>query len=75
MALTGSKIVTWQNVDLDNPAEMDQLVILLTQDAGERARAAVKDLQDRGILDAQGNRIRTDTPLDMMPDSTADFGG
>lgn len=43
--------------------------------AQERVKAAVKDLQDRGILDADGRRIRTDLPEDMREGSERDFGG
>ena len=47
----------------------------LLEGAGERIRAAVADLRARGIIDAQGNRIRTDLPEDMREDSDCDFGG
>lgn len=62
-------------VDLDNPEEMDVLIEQDCVEAGERIRVAVRDLQDRGIIDANGNRIRTDTPPDMMPGADTDFGG
>lgn len=43
--------------------------------ANERAREAVRKLQEAGIIDAQGNRIRTDLPPDMKEGSDRDFGG
>ena len=41
----------------------------------ERGKAAVRRLQELGIIDAQGNRIRTDLPADMQEGSDRDFGG
>ena len=43
--------------------------------AGENIRAAVADLMARGIIDAQGNRIRQDLPPDMRGEADRDFGG
>jgi hypothetical protein len=43
--------------------------------AVERGRAAVRRLQELGIIDAQGKRIRTDLPDDMREGSDRDFGG
>jgi len=44
-------------------------------DAVERGRAAVRKLQDQGIIDKNGRRIRTDLPTDMQEDKDRDFGG
>ena len=43
--------------------------------AGVNIRAAVADLMARGIIDAEGNRIRQDLPADMREGSGCDFGG
>lgn len=43
--------------------------------AVERAREAARRLQEAGIIDAQGRRIRQDMPLDMQEDQDRDFGG
>ncbi len=43
--------------------------------AVERGKAAVKKLLDSGVIDAHGNRIRTDLPADMVAESDRDFGG
>ena len=43
--------------------------------AGENIRAAVADLIARGIIDAQGIRIRQDLPPDMRGEADRDFGG
>lgn len=43
--------------------------------AVERAKAAVRKLQEQGIIDDQGRRIRTDLPPDMQEGKDRDFGG
>ena len=43
--------------------------------AVERGKAAVRNLQERGIIDGQGRRIRTDIPADMQEGKDRDFGG
>ena len=42
--------------------------------AVKRGKAAVDDLQERGILDSHGRRIRTDLPADMREGKDRDFG-
>ncbi|MBI4902735.1 MAG: hypothetical protein HY820_03820 [Acidobacteria bacterium] len=39
------------------------------------AKKAYLELLEKGIIDKDGNRIRTDTPPDMEEDSGCDFGG
>ncbi len=43
--------------------------------AVERGRAAVRRLQQLGIIDEQGQRIRQDLPHDMEEGGDRDFGG
>ncbi len=43
--------------------------------AVERVKAPVRDLQEKGIIDDQGRRIRQDLPPDMQEDANRDFGG
>lgn len=43
--------------------------------AVERGKAAVRKLQELGIIDSQGHRIRTDLPEDMQEGLDRDFGG
>jgi hypothetical protein len=43
--------------------------------AVERVKAAVRELQEKGIIDAQGRRIRQDLPADMREGEDRDFGG
>ena len=42
--------------------------------AVERGKAAVRKLQERGIIDSQGRRIRTDLPADMKDGEDRNFG-
>jgi hypothetical protein len=44
-------------------------------DAADRVKAAVRLLQDKGIIDAEGRRIRQDLPPDMEEGRDRDFGG
>ncbi len=67
--------LTWANVDLDDPEEMAEFHRQQTERAGIRVRAAVKKLQEMGILDENARRIRQDVPADMVEGSTTDFGG
>ena len=43
--------------------------------AVERAKEAARRLQDAGIIDAEGRRIRKDLPHDMQDGKDRDFGG
>ena len=43
--------------------------------AVERGKAAVRKLQEQGIIDKNGRRIRTDLPADMQEGKDRDFGG
>jgi hypothetical protein len=43
--------------------------------AVERAKDAARKLQEQGIIDAEGRRIRKDLPADMRDDRDRDFGG
>ena len=43
--------------------------------AVEHAREAARRLQEAGIIDAEGRRIRKDLPPDMREGQDRDFGG
>ena len=45
------------------------------QAAGERVKAAAEELQNLGIADKNGKRLRTDLPKDMREGADRDFGG
>jgi len=75
VSTTRFKELTAANVDLDDPEEWAEFIRQDIERAGERIREAVKQLQDRGIIDAEGRLIPGDLPPDMAPDSKTDFGG
>jgi hypothetical protein len=43
--------------------------------AVERVKAAVRELQGKGIIDGHGKRVRQDLPADMQEGADRDFGG
>jgi len=45
------------------------------EQAVKNVAAAVKRLQEMGIIDEHGNRIRKDLPEDMQEGKDRDFGG
>lgn len=47
----------------------------LLESAAERIHAAVRELKKLGIVDENGNRVRTDIPEDMKDGADRDFGG
>ena len=47
----------------------------LLDGAAERIHAAVRELKELGIVDENGNRVRTDLPEDMKESADRDFGG
>ena len=65
--------LTWANIDPYNDAELDALRDQEEAEAAERVAAAVRELQQLGIIDANGRRISKDIPPDMREDSDCDF--
>ena len=45
------------------------------QAAVARGKAVVCNLQEKGIIDSRGRRIRKDLPADMQEGNDRDFGG
>lgn len=72
---TTTRKLSWATVDFNNKKDMAELTRQDLEGAGENIRAAVQDLQKRGIIDENGRRIRTDTPPDMREGADTDFGG
>lgn len=68
-----SQELKWANVDIENKEERELFRLQLEKQAGERARAEVKRLQELGIIDEQGRLLRTDLPPDMGEDSECDL--
>jgi len=66
--------LTWANVDVDDDAEMKELRRQEERKARARAQEAVRRLQEHGIMDVHGRRVRKDLPADMRGDSECDLG-
>jgi len=75
MSSTRQRELTSANVNFDDPEEWAEFLKQQVARSSERAQQAVRHLQEQGILDANGNRIRKDTPPDMRDESKTDFGG
>jgi hypothetical protein len=71
---TQTRELTWANVNVENDAEMDLFREQEERKADERIRKAFRELQEKGIIDAWGRRIRKDLPPDMQEDSECNLG-
>ncbi len=67
--------LTWLNVNLADAKEIELFDEQELAASRARARSAIEDLKQRGILDSDGRRVRKDTPPDMREESSTDFGG
>jgi hypothetical protein len=67
--------LTLANIDLANRKLVARLRERDLQAAGVRIKAAVRRLQDLGIIDSQGRRLNKELPPDMKEESNTDFGG
>jgi hypothetical protein len=63
------KELSWANVNLDDSKEREAFRRQEQHKAGVRIKKAVRDLQERGILDERGRRIRKELPPDMREGS------
>ena len=72
---TETKKLTFGNVNFRDPKERARFDEEMDKQLQANREAAVRDLQERGILDAHGQLIDRTLPPDMRPDSTTDFGG
>ena len=66
------KRLTRATVNEDDPEEWARYLEQLLDRAEGRIKEAVKELQDRSIMDGKGRRVKKDLPLDMQPDSETD---
>ena len=71
---TKTRDLTWANVDMDDDAEVKEFRRQEGRKARERAQEAVRRLQEQGIMDVHGRRVRKDLPADMRGDSECDLG-
>ncbi len=67
--------LTLANVNLDDPEEMAEVLRQDLELADARIKEAVQRMQEQGLIDAQGRRIRSDLPPDMQETSSTEFGG
>ena len=71
---TKTRDLTWANVDVDDDAEVKEFRRQEERKARARAQEAVRRLQEQGIMDVHGRRVRKDLPADMCGDSECDLG-
>jgi len=71
---TKTRELTWANVVGDDDAEMKEFRRQEERKARARAQEAVRRLQEQGIMDVHGRRVRKDLPADMRGDSECDLG-
>ena len=64
--------LNWATVDLDDEEALDSFEEQELDRAGERIRKAVKELEELGIVDERGRRIKKELPPDMQPVSKTD---
>lgn len=64
-----TKELTWANVNLDDPEERSRFFEQEDCKARIRVKNAVKRLQEEGIIDARGQRIKKELPNDMQTGS------
>ena len=69
------KRFTIENVDLDDPQEMDAFDDQMFTIGSETVRAEGDELRRRGLLDSAGNVISRELPDDMIEGADHDFGG
>ena len=56
-------------------AEHEAVMKRVREEGAKRIRASVEKLIALGIVDKDGNRIKTELPADMQPGADRDFGG
>ena len=57
--------LNWATVDLDDEEALDSFEEQELDRACERIRKAVKELEELGIVDERGRRIKKELPPDM----------
>lgn len=64
--------LNWATVDTDDEEEMSRFEEQELEKAGQRIKKAAQELQDLGIVDEKGRRVKKELPADMQPGSEAD---
>ena len=70
-----SKRVTIEDVDVDNQEDLDAFDASILAEGNKRIRAEVDESVRLGIVDAKGNLLKRELPVDMREDAGTDFGG
>jgi hypothetical protein len=70
-----TKPLTIETVNLDGEREMDEFDRQMIAAGMERVQAEIADLQQKGLLDAQGKPTLTELPGDMQEGAKRDFCG
>ena len=70
-----AKQLTIETVNLDDDREVDEFDRQVIAAGMERVRAEIKELQQKGLLDAQGKPVLKELPRDMQEGAERDFGG
>jgi len=73
--MLNTKRLTIDNVNLDDPLEMDAFDDQVITAGMQRVRAEGDELRRRGLLDEHGNLLAKELPADMKEDAQRDFGG
>jgi hypothetical protein len=63
----------YANLNLDDAGERQAFYTALMAKGSERTAKQIREFKDLGIIDDDGNLIRTETPPDMLnPDSSVE---
>jgi hypothetical protein len=73
--LPTAKQLTIETVNLDDDREVDEFDRQVIDAGMERVRGEIKELQQKGLLDAQGKPVLKELPRDMQEGAQRDFGG
>jgi hypothetical protein len=63
----GTKEISWDTVDLQDPDERARFAEQELEKARARRQKVVAEFQRQGLIDSQGRRVKKETPLDMQP--------
>jgi len=70
-----TKDIGWDHVNLKDPEERARFMRQELEKARARRRKVVADLQNEGLIDSLGRRIKRETPADMRPGSKCTLPG
>jgi hypothetical protein len=70
-----TKEINWDAVNLQDPDERAKFTEQELEKARARRRKVVTDLQQEGLIDCQGRRVKKEMPPDMRPGSKCTLPG